>query len=198
MKKIKINQKLFLPIGIIISIMGILISCTNESNSTNESSSTIESSSTTESEILSFEAEKLNFEITDKNIFLHAIDFFNGYKLNSSTGAWEAMVITSAPEKGKVYVTFKIDIINHNIDTVKIIILNDLKVQTNDGEDIPMHTEFDDGFASAPYTLVLPPEEKKVQEFLLYITEKEAKNVKILFLNKEEALINFMKFTSKP
>ena len=186
MKKIKINQKLFLPIGIILSILGILISCTNES------------SSTTESEILSFEAEKLNFEITDKNIFIDAIDFYEGYQLNSSTGEWGPMVKNSTPEKGKVYVTFKIEVINHNIDTVKIIILNDLKVQTNDGEDIPMYTEFDYGFASAPFTLVLAPEEKKVRVFLLYITEKEAKNVKILFLNKEEALINFMKFTSKP
>ena len=160
---------------VILSIIGILISCTNES------------------EILNFEAEKLNFEITDKNIFIDAIDFFQGFELNNRTGVFEPLVINSTPEKGKIYVTFKLNAINHNIDTVKIIIQSDLKVQTNDGEDIPMYTEFDYGFASAPFTLTLPPEEKKVREFLLYITKKEAKNVKILYLNKEGALINFMK-----
>ena len=56
---------------VILSIMGILISCTNES------------------EILNFEAEKLNFEITDKNIFTDTINFFEGFTLNNRTGVFE-------------------------------------------------------------------------------------------------------------
>lgn len=161
---------------LILSIIGVLISCTNEK------------------EILNFEIQKVNFEIINKNILLDSINFFQGFVLNNRTGVFEAKVINSTPEKGKFYVTFKMNVINHNSDTVKIISNTDLKVQTNDGENIMMYTELTDyGYSSGSITWKLPPEEKKESEFLLYITKKKAKNVKLFYLNKEGAIINFIK-----
>ena len=149
-------------------------------------------STTTVEEKLAFETENLTFKIIQKNSIQDSVKFFKGYALNSRTGSFESKSSVAAPAKGKLFVSFKFSIMNKNADTVKIHSESDYKIQTSDGENIPIFFEMtEQSYASAPFVSVLLPKQLKENEFLLALPKNQTQGVKFLFKGVEGAVMNF-------
>lgn len=150
-------------------------------------------STSTVPEKLEFKTDNLVFKIIRKNTVQGPVKFFKGFNLNSRTGRLEPNSSMGVPAKGNIFVTFKLTIMNNNVDTIKINSKSDYKMQTSDGEDIPMFSKWSDeyGFFSAPFIWVLPPNKLKENEFLLAIPKHKTKGVKFFFKGVESAVINF-------